>query len=61
MTVGVRTREDIERDLLSKRRERALYVSPQGVAKCHAELDRLLDEWELRRPTESHSSSTASA
>ena len=46
MSVQVRTRADIERDLASKRRERLLYVSPEGVAKCHAEMDRLLEEWE---------------
>lgn len=49
-----RTRADIERDIASKRRERELYVSAQGVGKCHAEMDRLLEEWEsaadLRRP-----------
>ena len=39
-----RTRAQIEADIASKRRERLLYVSPQGVSKCHAEIDRLLDE-----------------
>jgi hypothetical protein len=42
----MRSRADIERDLTSQRRERLLYVSPQGVAKCHALIDSLLDEWE---------------
>ena len=45
-TTPVRTRADIEREIASKRRERELYVSDEGVAKCHAELDRLLEEWE---------------
>jgi hypothetical protein len=43
---AMRTRAEIEREIASKRRERELYVSPQGVAKCHAEIDELLDEWE---------------
>jgi hypothetical protein len=47
----VRTRADIEADIASKRRERELYVSPEGVAKCHAEIDRLLDERDRTPPT----------
>lgn len=43
---ATRTRAEIERDIASKRRERLLYVSPAGVAKCHAELDVLLTEWD---------------
>lgn len=46
MITTARTRADIERDIRSKRRERELYVSPQGVAQCHAALDELLTEWE---------------
>jgi hypothetical protein len=49
MDTATRTRAEIERDILNKRRERELYVSPQGVAKCHAEMDALLDEWEAER------------
>lgn len=45
-TTVVRTRADIELEIRRKRAERELYVSPQGVAKCHAELDALLEEWE---------------
>ena len=45
MTTAVRTRAEIEREITGKRRERELYVSPQGVAKCHAEMDELLAEW----------------
>lgn len=41
-----RTRADIEADIASKRRERELYVSPEGVAKCHAAIDALITEWE---------------
>lgn len=40
------TRTEVEQRIASKRRERELYVSPHGVAKCHAEIDSLLDEWE---------------
>ena len=41
---ATRTRADIEAEIRSKRKERDLYVSPQGVAKVHAEIDALLDE-----------------
>jgi hypothetical protein len=51
MDTATRTRAEIERDILSKRRERELYVSPQGVAKCHAEMNALLDEWEAEHST----------
>jgi hypothetical protein len=43
-TTATRTRAEIERDIASKRRERELYVSPQGVGKVHGEIDALLDE-----------------
>jgi len=46
VTTAVRTRAEIEREIASKRRERLLYVSPEGVGKIHAEMDRLLVEWE---------------
>ena len=42
-----RPRAEVEQSLIAKRRERVLYVSPDGVTKVHAELDRLLDEWEV--------------
>jgi hypothetical protein len=45
-TTPTRTRVDIEREIASKRRERELYVSPQGVDQCHAEIDALITEWE---------------
>ena len=45
-----RTRAEIERDIAAKRRERRLYVSPHGVAGIHAEIDRLLEEWEQAEP-----------
>ena len=45
MSTALRTRAEIEREIASKRAERLLYVSPQGVAKCHAQIDALLDEW----------------
>lgn len=48
----MRTRAEIERDLAAKRRERMLYVSPHGVAGCHAEIDRLLEEWEQAKAAE---------
>jgi hypothetical protein len=51
----MRTRAEIEREIASKRRERELYVSPQGVAKCHAEMDVLLDEWEATWPADEKS------
>lgn len=44
--LAVRTREAIEADITSKRRERELYVSAEGVRKCHAAIDVLLEEWE---------------
>lgn len=57
-SIDMVTRADIERDLASKRRERELYVSPEGVAKCHAEMDRLLEEWEAaQREAESRTRS----
>lgn len=43
-TAPTRTRAEIEREIAGKRRERLLYVSEQGVAKCHAEIEALLDE-----------------
>ena len=43
---ATRTRAEIEAEIRSKRKERDLYVSPQGVAKVHAEIDALLREWE---------------
>jgi hypothetical protein len=39
-------RAEIERQIRAKRRERELYVSAEGVARIHAELDVLLGEWE---------------
>jgi hypothetical protein len=42
-----RTRAEIEQEIAGKRRERELYVSAQGVGKCHSEIDALLEEWEL--------------
>ena len=39
-------RTEVEALLVSKRRERALYVSEHGVSKVHAEIDQLLTEWE---------------
>ena len=41
-----RTRAAVEADIASKRRERDLYVSPEGVEQCHRQIDALLDEWE---------------
>ncbi|HXJ63325.1 MAG TPA: hypothetical protein VNN79_06185 [Actinomycetota bacterium] len=48
----MRTRAQIEADITAKRRERELYVSPDGVRKIHAQLDRLLEEWEAAMPEE---------
>lgn len=48
-TAPTRTRAEIEREIAGKRRERLLYVSEQGVAKCHQQLDELLSEWESAR------------
>jgi len=42
----MRNRAEIEQEIRAKRRERLLYVSPHGVASIHAEIDRLLEEWE---------------
>jgi hypothetical protein len=48
-TTPARTRADIEAEIASKRRERELYVSAQGVGKIHGEIDALLEEWEDAR------------
>ena len=45
-TAPTRTRADIEAEIVRKRRERELYVSPEGVGKIHGEIDALLVEWE---------------
>ena len=42
---AARDRDQIEREIVSKRRERELYVSDEGVGKIHGEINELLDEW----------------
>lgn len=60
----MRLRADIEAEIASKRRERELYVSAQGVGKIHGEIDALLEEWRQSSNTgdgdESSMSTTAS-
>ena len=43
---AARDRDQIEREIVSKRRERELYVSPEGVGRIHGQLDALLTEWQ---------------
>ena len=43
---AARDRDQIEREIVSKRRERELYVSPEGVGRIHGQLDELLTEWQ---------------
>lgn len=45
-TAPPRTRAEIEQDIRSKRAERELYVSPDGVAKIHEAINELLTEWQ---------------
>ena len=48
----MRTRAEIERDIAAKRKERLLYVSPDGVKGIHDAINALLTEWEQAKDAE---------